>query len=125
MYLIYINSIGKNHKGQYLYEFIFSDTTKNIDGEDWDMEPSSGRAQPPNEVYIKTVGVLTSGLKLDLVQDSTIHSLWAAMDGVIALGWENIMDYETYPEDRLVFPFGMEKQVIEDKLYSRDLILKY
>ena len=26
-YLIYINKVGKNYKGQYLYEFLFSELT--------------------------------------------------------------------------------------------------
>ena len=35
MKLIYINKVGKDWEGNYMYEFLFSDTTENIDGEDW------------------------------------------------------------------------------------------
>ena len=34
LYLIYINMVGKDYKDNYIYEFIFSDTIKNIDGDE-------------------------------------------------------------------------------------------
>jgi hypothetical protein len=58
LFLIYINKIGTDYKGNYLYDFIFSDKVTGIDGQDWDLAPSSGRAEPPNEIYIKKVGRL-------------------------------------------------------------------
>ena len=36
LFLIYINMVGKDYKGNLLYEFIFSDTLENVDGEEWD-----------------------------------------------------------------------------------------
>jgi hypothetical protein len=35
-FLVYINKIGTNYKGNFLYEFIFSNTTENVDGDNWD-----------------------------------------------------------------------------------------
>ena len=47
-----------------------------------------------------------------------------ALDNVIALGWE-ILENENFEGERLVFQFGETIKSVEDKLYSRDLILNY
>ena len=125
LFLIYINMVGKNYQGNYLYEFIFSDTIKNIDGEEWDTFPASGRPQPPLEKFIKKVGRLESELNLDVIQNSDTFAVWDAVDGVIALAWENVNAYESYPEKRLCFRFGEAIGDVEEKLYEKDLILKY
>lgn len=125
MFLIYINKIGKDYKENYLYEFIFSDTTENIDGDDWDTFPASGRPSAPHDRFIKKVGRLESDLNLDVIQDSDTFAVWDAIDDVIALAWENINAYESYPEKRLSFRFGETIESVEEKLYEKDLILQY
>jgi hypothetical protein len=45
--------------------------------------------------------------------------VWDAVDGVIALGYENIDDYESYPESRLHFHFGDTIKDVENKLYEK------
>lgn len=125
LFLIYVNMVGKDYKGNLLYEFIFSDTTKNIDGEDWDTFPASGRPEPPHENFIKNVGRLESELHLDVIQNSDTFAVWDAIDGVIALAWENINAYDAYPEKRLCFKFGETLEEVEAKLYEKDLILNY
>jgi hypothetical protein len=125
LFLIYINVVGKNYQGNYLYEFIFSDSIKNIDGEEWDTFPASGRPQAPHDKFIKKVGRLESELNLDVIQNSDTFAVWDAVDGVIALAWENINAYESYPEKRLCFRFGEAIKDVEEKLYEKDLILKY
>ena len=125
LYLIYINHDGKDYKGNQIYEFIFSDSILNIDGEEWDTFPASGRPEPPHDIYIKHVGRLESELHLDVVQNSDTFAVWDAVDGVIALAWENINSYDSYPEHRLSFRFGETKKEVEAKLYEQDLILAY
>lgn len=117
--------VGKDYKGNLLYEFIFSDTTKNIDGEEWDVFPASGRPEPPHDNFIKNVGRLESELNLEVIQNSDTFAVWDAIDGVIALAWENINAYDAYPEKRLCFKFGETLEDVEAKLYEKDLILKY
>lgn len=124
-FLIYVNYVGKDYKSNYLYEFIFSDTTKDIDGDEWDTFPASGRPEPPHETYIKRVGRLESELKLDVIQNSDTFAVWDAVDGVIALAWENINDYDSYPEHRICFKFGDSIKTIENILYEKDLTLNY
>jgi len=125
LFLIYVNKVGKDYRGEFLYEFIFSDTISNIDGEEWDTFPASGRPEPPHEHLIKKVGRLQSDLILDVIQESDTFAVWDAVDGVIALSWENINNYDTYPENRLCFKFGDTIKDVEAKLYEKDLILEY
>lgn len=123
--LIYVNRVGKDYTGKYIYEFIFSDSTKNIDGDDWDTFPASGRPSPPHDTFIKKVGKLESELNLDVIQNSDTFAVWDAVDGVIALAWENINAYDSYPEHRLCFRFGETAEEVAAKLYDKDLILEY
>lgn len=125
MKLIYINNVGKNWEGDYLYEFLFSDTTENVDGEDWDAVPASGRPQPPHAEFVKVIGKVTTDIKFNLVQDSDTFAVWDAVDGIVALGWEDIDAYDEYPESRLWFSFGMDKNDVGDKLYERDIHIDY
>ena len=125
MRLVYINQMGSNWKGMNVYEFLFSNETQNIDGDDWDAYPASGQPSPPSSDVITRVGVLTSEFKLTLVQNSDTFAVWDAVDGIIALGWEDISEYDTYPENRTHFKFGEEMKSVDDKLYENDLVLEY
>lgn len=125
MFLIYINKIGKDYKENYLYEFIFSNTIDDIDGDDWDTFPASGRPSAPHEHFIKKVGRLESEIIFDVIQDSDTFAVWDAIDGVIALAWENINEYDSYPDKRICFRFGETIAEVEEKLYEKDLILQF
>jgi hypothetical protein len=121
-YLIYVNGLGPNYKGDNLYEFIFSDTL-DVWGESWDNRPSNGYPQPPDLKYIKKVGVLRdTDVKLELIQNSDFFSVIDAIDDVIALAWES---EDTDTKKRMVFRFGIPEQEIKDKLYERDLVLEF
>jgi hypothetical protein len=125
MNLIYINKVGKNHKGEFLYEFIFSDRIDiiEIDGEFWDEHPANGKPESPDLDYIDEVGILKTKVELELIQNSDSFGMQDAIDGVIALGWSKDSEEETIYK-RLVFRYGDSKLQVNDKLYERDLILK-
>ena len=121
-YLIYVNGLGPNYKGDNIYEFIFSDSL-DVWGESWEKKPSSSYPLPPEIKYIKKVGVLrNTDIKLELIQNSDFFSMSDAMDDIIALAWE---DDEYKNTKRLVFRFGEEESVIKNKLYENDLILEF
>lgn len=127
MKLIYVNKVGKNWKEEYYYEFLFSDAEdlkESIDGEGWDSIPSAGNPESPVELT-KEVGVLVTDLNFDLIQESETLCMWDSIDGVIAMAIENLEGYDEYPENRLFFHFGEDKKIVEDKLYEKDLVLKY
>lgn len=126
MKLVYINGLGSNFRGNYVYEFIFSSSLTDIWGPDWDSVPALGKPLPPDIEYIEKVGVLSKeGIEFELVQNSDYFSFTDAIDDVISLGWEKYEDEvnDTIKDTRLVFRFGEDIGSVEDKLYSRDLIL--
>lgn len=126
-YLIYINELGPNYKGDNIYEFIFSDTLENIWGDSWESKPANDYPQPPELEFIKKVGILKNNLvSLSVIQKSDYFSMIDAMDDVIALGWENESDSINFDIDkRLVFRFGETEETVKNKLYERDLILEF
>ena len=125
MKLVYINKVGQNWKGNFIYEFLFSDILKDIDGEGWDSYPASNNPEAPQQKFVKKTGALVDDLKLDIVQESDSFAMWDAVDGIIALAWENLEGYDDYPEKRLFFSFGEDIGSVESKLYEKDLVLKY
>ena len=126
-YLIYVNELGPNYKGDNIYEFIFSDSSKDIWGESWESKPSNGYPLPPDLEHIKKVGVLKNDLiTMSVIQNSDYFSMIDAMDDIIALAFENDnedVDFEY--QKRLVFKFGETEQSVKDKLYERDIVLEF
>jgi len=119
--LVFINSLGVNYKGDFIYEFIFS-SSDSVWGENWEAKPSNGYPKPPELKYITKVGQLTTeDVSLYLIQNSDYFSMIDSVDGVIALGWEVNEDVK----NRLVFKFGETEQEIKNKLYERDLVLEF
>jgi hypothetical protein len=68
---------------------------------------------------------LNTTLKLDLVQESDSFAMWDAVDGIVAMSWENMEGYDEYPEKRLFFSFGEDIESVNDKLYEKDMVLNY
>jgi hypothetical protein len=127
MNLVYVNELGPNFRGDNIYEFIFSDVD-DVWGDDWDAEPANGRPQPPNIDYVKKVGVLkNSEIELTLIQNSDFFGVYDAVDGVIALAWEKGDSDEILisKKKRLVFQYGETVESVENKLYERDIVLKW
>lgn len=123
--LIYVNMVGKDYQDNYIYEFIFSDTIVDVDGPYWDSYPASSRPEPPNDDFIKKVGRLESELKFDVIQNSDTFSVYDSVDDVIAMAWENIDDYDSYPDHRISFHFGDKMKDVVAKLYEKDKILNF
>ena len=125
-YLIYINGLGPNYKGDNIYEFIFSDTLE-VFGENWESKPANGYPSPPDMEYIRKVGTLINeDVELELVQNSDVFSLIDSMDGVISLGWEKENDDKDFSLiKRLVFQFVEKEESVKDKLYERDIVLQF
>jgi len=122
MNLVFINELGPNFRGDNIYEFIFSDLD-DVYGEYWDSETANGKPTPPHVEFIKKVGVLKNcEVELDLIQNSDFFGMYDSIDGVIALGWEKPDHYEG---KRLVFQYGESIEIVENKLYEKDIVLKW
>ena len=123
MYLLYINELGEDYKGQRQYEFIFGENPDAL-VEEWFIIPSAGRSIPPEIEDIDLVGLLkNSDLKLELVQNSDYFGVIDSVDGIVALGWEAFdMDAEERPV-RVSFHFGEELDSVTEKLAKKGLRL--
>lgn len=120
-YLVFVNGLGANYKGNKTYEFVFS---KNNDvwGDDWDTTPANGNPTTPDISEIEKVGVLNrENIEMELIQNSDFFCMKDAVDKVVALAWEEDKDLDY----RLVFHYGMTEQEVKDKLYEKDIILEY
>jgi hypothetical protein len=128
MYLIYINKIGTNFKGEHMFEFLFSNAT------DWEWEEGWYESSvitdttdlTPDPMVVKKIGFLkTNKMDLELVQESGVFDIYNAVEKIIALGWEKLDDESDLDMERTVFHFGDEMEIVEAKLMEHDLILDY
>jgi hypothetical protein len=126
-YLIFVNSLGPNFKGDNIYEFIFSENIKEVWDESWNYKPSLGYPKPPKLDFISKVGVLrNTNIELDLIQNSDFFSFIDSVDDVVSLAWEKENeDIDFSNKKRLTFRYGQTEKEIKDKLYERDLILEF
>ena len=126
-FLIYVNELGPNYKGDNIYEFIFSDSLENVWGDSWESKPANGYPSPPDIQNIKKVGVLKNDkIKLSVIQNSDFFSMIDAVDDIIALSWEEESEMINFDHNkRLVFRFGEKEENIKNKLYERDIVLEF
>jgi len=126
-YLIYVNELGPNYKGDNTYEFIFSNSLEEIWGDSWESNPANGYPSPPDLNFINKVGTLKSNeVTLSVIQKSDYFSMTDCMDDVISLAWENEIDEIDFTiKKRLVFRFGETEQSVKNKLYERDIVLEF
>ena len=126
IFLIYVNELGPNYKGEHIYEFIFSEKKVGIWGELWESKPANGYPHPPDLEHITKVGVFKNDFEFDVIQNSDVFSLTDCMDDVIALAWEKEsenIDFDSIK--RLVFRFGDTIESVKNKLYERDIVLEF
>ena len=126
-YLIYLNELGPNYKGDNIYEFIFSDSLEDVWGESWESNPANGYPQPPDLELISKVAVLKNDkLKFNVIQNSDYFSMIDCKDGIISLGWEIENEFVNYSiNKRLSFRFGESEEIVKNKLYERDIVLEF
>lgn len=126
-FLIYVNELGPNYKGDNIYEFIFSDSLENVWGDSWESKPANGYPSPPDIENIKKVGVLKNDkIKLSVIQNSDFFSMIDAVDDIIALSWEEESEMVNFDHNkRLVFRFGEKEESVKNKLYERDIVLEF
>ena len=125
-FLIYVNKLGSNYKGENLYEFIFSENINDAWGESWDSKPANGYPSPPDLEFISKVGLLKNVLDFEVLQNSDTFSMFDGVEDVIALAWEKESESVNFEKDkRLVFRFGDTLDSVKNKLYARDIVLEF
>lgn len=125
LYLIYIERLNTipNAKGMYEYEFYFSESPEIAWGNDWNEPcPSACNKElmrPESNLY-NEIKKLYSIYPIKSIIENSCFSIQDSVDGIVAVGWEDISGYEEYPEPiRLVFNFGESLESVEDKLAQR------
>ena len=127
VYLCFIRLIGEENDGFYRYEFIFTDNIDEVWSENDDF------AQKPAclvndlmvaEQYVTEVHIVKMKIKLDLIQNSCCFSVSDSYDGILALAWEDISNYDEYPQDgRIFFKFGESLEEVENKLAIKNILM--
>jgi hypothetical protein len=128
VYLVYINKIGTSFNGENIFEFLFTEDIENMEHpESWydSTSLSDKKDLAPEEDYIDLIGHLkTTDVDLELIQDLGIFDVYNAVEGIVSLGWENF-GVDSDFDDRMIFKYGQEKEVVEAILLMRDLELTY
>lgn len=120
-FLVYVKPLGKNAIDYYEYDFFFSETPDVVWGDDWgEPNPSSCQdTEPYDYTYISTYRLKTT-IPFSVAQENSCFPMRFAKYGLIALCYENISDYDEYPEPcRIVLHFGEEFDEVEKKLSRR------
>lgn len=123
MELVFIKKIGLNFKGNTKYEFLFSDSAENVMDSSWTITPANGNVTIPIE-SVELSKSFTTELTFELLENSKKFSYFDAVEGVIAICWEDISMYtdKEIPTDRLIFNYGDKIDVVKDKLKVRGLV---
>ena len=127
LYLGFVKFLGTDIDENKIYEFIFTDNIDEFWGENFDVKPCGlCNNLTPDKRYITMTKTLKTSIKFDIVAKSNCFSMGDCMDGIIALAWENIDDYDEYPEERgrLFFKFGEEYSVTEKKIATANMLFE-
>ena len=124
--LCFVNKVGEESDGKKRYEFIFTDNIDEVWGEGFEYKPSSlvGDMMPYDE-YKTDIRILKTDIKFDLVQDNSCFGMQDCIDGIVSVCYENIDDYDEYPEEgRLVFMFGESLDEVERKIAMKNMLFE-
>ena len=124
VYLCFIKLIGEETDGYYRYEFVFTDNRDTVWGENFEQKPSCLiNNLMVSEEYVYEIHVVKMKVKLDLIQNNCCFSMSDCYDGIVSLAWENVDEYEEYPEEgRLFFRFGETLEEVEEKLAMKNVL---
>jgi hypothetical protein len=121
----FIRLIGEETDGYYRYEFIFTTNIDEFWGENFEYKPSClVNNLMPYEKFITEIHIVKMKIKLDLIQNSCCFGFQDCTDGIIALAWENVDEYDEYPEEgRIFFRFGETLDDVENKLAVKNVLM--
>jgi len=124
-YLVYVEKLNDipNSKGLFEYEFFFSETPEITWGSDWNQQCPSACSKEdlrPDTSTYSEVKKLCSIIPLLSIGENSCFSVQDSVDQIVAICWEDISEYDTYPDPiRLVFNYGEKIESVEDKLAQR------
>lgn len=121
----FIRLVGEENDGYYRYEFIFTDKIDEFWGEEFNQKPAClVNNLVPSDEYITEIHIVKMKIKLELLQDNCCFAYSDGMDGIISIAWEDISDYDEFPEDgRIFFRFGESLEEVENKLAMKNILM--
>lgn len=126
LFLICIHKIGINIDNKYEYEFYFTDDKTIYDEKEINYSPCGLKKIKFHDYFdFKEIKIIETDINLSLINTNMCFGYKHAIDGIIALAYEDITDYEEYPENgRLVLKYGMNLNEVEEILKNKDIYWK-
>lgn len=125
LYLVFVEKITEQttSNGMFMYDFFFSETPEIVWGADWNQPcPSACDIENirPEKTTYNGIKRLSTIIPFSTAGENSCFSMQDMVDGILACAWEDISDYEEYPDPfRLIFKFGETFNSVEDKLAQR------
>lgn len=127
--LVYAEKITEsNSRGLYEYDLYFSEAPDVVWGPDWNASCPSACSPDgirPDESTYQMIKRLECNVPFICIGDNSCFSCQDMIDQIVACMWEDISNYDEYPEPiRLVFKFGEPLDDIISKLELREQSFK-
>lgn len=120
LYLVFVNEICVTG-GVHEYEFYFAKNPDAFWGVGFDADFANKDEVIPDKKTYDEVIRLKSTIPFFCAQNNKCFSMQHVVDGVIAVAFEDIIDYDEYPEPyRIVFQYGESYTSVEEKLAGRE-----
>ena len=127
--VVYIIFVGVDTDGKNIYQFLVSQDSEDTFSEGWEEQPAGiirNETLMIDESQYEYVKELKTDITLKLAQDNYCFSLQDMRDSIVAMAYEDISEYEEYPEPcRIVIHFGDSLADVEKMLAKRDMSMKY
>lgn len=126
LYVIYVQEVGKDNDGNYVYEFLISEDPDSVWMDSWNEIPVCNETDvKPSQDYYDYVKELRTDIKLSLGQNNCCVSFMDIKDNIAAIAYEDLSEAEEYPEPRIVILYGDPLDEVEEMLAKRNLVMKY
>ena len=126
LYVIYVQEVGKDNDGNYVYEFLISEDPDSVWVDSWNEIPVCNETDvKPSQDYYDYVKELRTDIKLSLGQNNCCVSFMDIKDNIAAIAYEDLSEAEEYPEPRIVILYGDTLDEVEEMLAKRNLVMKY
>lgn len=126
LYVVYVQEVGKDNDGNYVYEFLISEDPDSIWMDSWNEIPVCNETDvKPSQDYYDYVKELRTEIKLSLGQNNCCVSFMDIKDNIAAIAYEDLSEAEEYPEPRIVILYGDPLDEVEEMLAKRNLVMKF
>lgn len=126
LYVVYVQEVGKDNDGNYVYEFLISEDPDSVWMDSWNEIPVCNETDvKPSQDYYDYVKELRTDIKLSLGQNNCCVSFMDIKDNIAAIAYEDLSEAEEYPEPRIVILYGDPLDEVEEMLAKRNLVMKY